>query len=39
MNSKHSERLGTGSLVAFIFLCAAWFLDFSGLLNGLLRGI
>jgi hypothetical protein len=39
MNSKHSERLGTGSLIAFILLCSAWFLDVSGLLSGLLRGI
>jgi uncharacterized membrane protein len=39
MNSKHSEKLGAGSLVAFILLCFAWFLNVSGLLSGLLRGI
>lgn len=38
MNSKHSEGLGIGSLVAFIILCSAWFLHVSGLLGGLLRG-
>ena len=35
MNSKHSERLGAGSLVAFIVLCSAWFLHVSGLLSRL----
>ena len=38
MNFKHSKRLSTGSLIAFIFLGIAWFLDVSGLLGGLLRG-
>ena len=38
MNFKHSKRLHTGSLVAFILLGIAWFLDVSGLLSGLLRG-
>jgi hypothetical protein len=37
MNSKHSEKLGAGSLIAFILLGSAWFLDVSGLLSGLLR--
>ena len=36
MNTKHSQRLGPGSLVAFILLCIAWFLNISGLLSGLL---
>ena len=39
MNSKLSEKSNVGSLVGFIILCITWFLDVSGLLSGLLRGI
>jgi len=36
MNSKHSQKFGPGSPVAFTILCIGWFLDVSGLLSGLL---
>lgn len=37
MDSKNSGAMSIGSLIAFIFLCAIWFLDISGLLRGLLN--
>jgi len=39
MNTKNSDRLIPGNLVAFIILCCVWFLKISGLLSGLLHGI
>lgn len=39
MNTKNSEKLVPGSLVAFLFLCVLWFLEISGLLSEILPGI
>jgi hypothetical protein len=39
MDTRNSEKLIPGSLVAFIILCIVWFLKFTGLLGGLFQGI
>jgi hypothetical protein len=39
MNTRSSEKLIPGSLVAFIILCIVWFLKFTGLLGGLFEGM
>jgi hypothetical protein len=39
MLNKNSERLDSGSLVAFIILCTIWFLELCGLLSGIIQGI
>jgi hypothetical protein len=37
MKLKNLERLKPGNLVTFLILCIFWFLEFSGLLSGLLH--
>ena len=39
MITRSSEKFIPGSLVAFIILCSVWFLKFTGLLDGLFKGI